>query len=130
MEKVPSLSGVQKMSSREIAELTGKRHDHVMRDIRIMLVDLYGPGRVPSFGDTHRNEQNGQAYTIFLLPKRESLILVSGYSIVMRARIIDRWQELEASFCRAVRRVGCWRGSPSDSQNGLLQHCARASELR
>ena len=28
------------MTSREIAELTGKRHDNVMRDIRTMLDDL------------------------------------------------------------------------------------------
>ncbi len=83
------------MSSREIAELTGKRHDHVLRDIRAMLVELHGEVGVPSFKDTHCNEQNGQIYPIFNLPKRETLILVSGYSVELRARIIDRWQELE-----------------------------------
>lgn len=83
------------MSSREIAELTGKRHDHVMRDARKMLVELHGEGGLPNFGDTQTNEQNGQPYPIYRLPKRETLILVSGYNLSMRAKIIDRWQELE-----------------------------------
>lgn len=85
----------QTMSSREIAELTGKRHDHVMRDIRVMLVELHGEEGLPKFGGTYRNEQNGQEYPCFNLPKRESLILVSGYDVNMRAGIIDRWQVLE-----------------------------------
>lgn len=85
------------MSSREIAELTGKRHDNVMRDIRTMLTELYGEGGLLKFEDTHTNPQNGQSYPIFNLPKRETLILVSGYNVTMRARIIDRWQELETA---------------------------------
>ena len=84
------------MSSLEIAELTGKEHRNVMRDIRTMLTELHGEGGVLSFEHTHTNPQNGQSYPIFKLPKRESLILVSGYSVAMRAAIIDRWQELEA----------------------------------
>lgn len=84
------------MSSREIADLTGKRHDNVMRDAREMLVQLHGNGGILNFEDTQRNEQNGQTYPIYRLPKRESLILVSGYNLAMRAAIIDRWQDLEA----------------------------------
>ena len=93
---------VQKMTSREIAELTGKRHDHVMTDIRKMLLELHGEGGLPSFRDTHRNEQNGQSYPIFNLPKRETMILVSGYSIPMRARIVDRWEALETGKAKPV----------------------------
>lgn len=85
------------MSSREIAELTGKRHDHVLRDARKMLAELFGDEGVPSFGATVLDPQNGQAYPVLRLPKRETLILVSGYSVAMRARIIDRWQELESA---------------------------------
>jgi phage antirepressor YoqD-like protein len=82
------------MSSREIAELCDKRHDHVMRDIRAMLVELYGESDLPRFGGVYQGG-NGESRPCFTLPKRETLILVSGYNIGMRAAIIDRWQELE-----------------------------------
>lgn len=96
MSDLTDPSSVQTMSSREIAELTGKRHDNVMRDIREMLGQLYCEGGVLKFEDTYRNAQNGQTYPVFNLPKRESLILVSGYDVHLRAKIIDRWQELES----------------------------------
>jgi phage regulator Rha-like protein len=84
------------VSSREIAELTGKEHRNVLRDARAMLTELHGAGGVLSFEQTYRDPQNGQTYPAVMLPQRESLILVSGYSVAMRARIVDRWQELEA----------------------------------
>ena len=80
------------MTSREIAELTGKRHDNVMADIRKMLSEL--GLRSPDFsGDLP--DSYGRMQPGFQLPKRETLILVSGYSIPMRARIVDRWEALE-----------------------------------
>ncbi|WBT04807.1 phage regulatory protein/antirepressor Ant [Brevundimonas vesicularis] len=80
------------MSSVEIAELTGKRHDHVMRDIKVMLDELQTPA--PNFGGSYLGA-NRRQFPCFNLPRRECLILVSGYSVELRARIIDRWEELE-----------------------------------
>ncbi|WP_455481273.1 Rha family transcriptional regulator [Bartonella sp. B12(2025)] len=85
---------VQTMSSREIAELCDKRHDHVMRDIRHMLGELYSEEGLPKFGGTYLDKQ-GKPQNCYNLPKRECLILVSGYSTTLRAKIVDRWQELE-----------------------------------
>lgn len=82
---------ITNMSSLEIAELTGKRHDHVMNDIRKMLEEL--GILTPTFSGVRI--VRGKEYEVFNLPKRETLILVSGYSASMRASIIDRWQELE-----------------------------------
>lgn len=92
---VHGLAAQPTMSSREIAELCEKEHRNVMRDIRSMLVELHGEGGTLKFEHTHRNPQNGQQYPVFNLPKRETLILVSGYKLDLRAKIIDRWQELE-----------------------------------
>ena len=88
-------SDVLTMSSLEIAELTGKEHRNVMRDIKVMFEQLGDEGGLLSSEHTYTHPQNGQKYKCYNLPKRETLILVSGYNVAMRARIIDRWQELE-----------------------------------
>ncbi|WP_083868419.1 phage antirepressor KilAC domain-containing protein [Bartonella queenslandensis] len=85
---------IQTMSSREIAELCGKRHDNVMRDIKNILLELYDEKDILKFEGIFFDSMNRQK-TEYLLPKRECLILVSGYSTTLRAKIIDRWQELE-----------------------------------
>ena len=83
------------MSSREIAELTGKRHDNILVDIRKMLTDLFGEGGLLGFQDTYRHPQNGVLYEIFNLPKDLTITLVSGYNVQMRYAITKRWMELE-----------------------------------
>ena len=92
------------MSSREIAALTGKEHRNVMADIRRMLDELHGSGGVLAFQQSYRNSQNKEQPEFFL-PKRETLILVSGYSIPLRARIIDRWQELESNAAASAPAI-------------------------
>jgi len=97
------------MTSREIADLVDKRHDNVMADIRKMLAELYGEDRLLSFqGTVERANPSGGApisSVVYMLPKRESLILVSGYSIPLRAKIIDRWAELEAAASNPVKSL-------------------------
>ncbi len=97
------------MSSREIAELTGKSHDNVLRDARALLL----AGVLKTEETTYKHPQNGQTYPEFILDQRDCLVLVSGYSALLRAKIIDRWQDLESmvvgqlqipsSFAEALR---------------------------
>lgn len=73
------------MSSKEVAALTGKLHKNVLRDIRKMYADLgISPGSNLS--------QDG-----YELSKEDCLILVSGYNVKLRAKIIKRWIELETA---------------------------------
>lgn len=81
------------MTSREIAELTGKDHRHVLADIRKMFEDL---GETSAGFSADLPDAYGRPQPAFNLPKRETYILITGYSVTMRAKIIDRWQELEA----------------------------------
>ncbi len=82
------------MSSREIAELTGKMHKNVLEDIRKMLDGL---GQTSAEFSANLPDTYGRLQQVFLLPKRETMILVSGYSVELRARIVDRWLELEGA---------------------------------
>ncbi|EJF82442.1 Rha family transcriptional regulator, partial [Candidatus Bartonella washoeensis] len=90
---------VPTMSSREIAELCSKQHKHVMRDIKQMLEELHSKSTEPKFGLSEfvgfYKDSTGRTLPCYNLPKRECLILVSGYSTTLRAKIIDRWQQLE-----------------------------------
>lgn len=81
------------MSSREIAELCDKQHQHVRRDIDAMCEGLKVDAS--SFGHIYRDARNREQ-TEYLLPKDLTLTLVAGYNVVLRKRIIDRWMELES----------------------------------
>jgi Rha family phage regulatory protein len=74
------------MTSREVAELTGKDHRNVMRDIREMLEQL--EMGVLNFEHTYLHTQNGRSFPIFKLPKDLTITLVSGYSVPMRHKIV------------------------------------------
>lgn len=91
------------MSSLEIAAYAGKRHDHVMRDIKSMLEEL--GANAPNFGGVYIGG-NGEPRPCFHLPKRETMILVTGYSVSKRAAVIDRWQELEGMVQLATPQAG------------------------
>lgn len=82
----------QTMSSMEIAELTGKRHDNVMSDIRKMLNEL--GLNAPDFSGTQKYGNNNERQ-IFNLTKDLTETLVSGYNVRMRYAIVKRWNELE-----------------------------------
>lgn len=85
-------SNVLTMSSREIAELTGKQHKDVIRDIRNMLNQL--EIQSAQFGAQYK-DSTGRSLPMFNLPKDETLCLIAGYNVQVRMRIIKRWQELE-----------------------------------
>jgi phage regulator Rha-like protein len=125
------------MSSREIAELTNKRHSDILRDIRNLLTQLNGnhnqrmSALVERSDDEeyqrsnrtqykylrkdtieylfdHAFKDSGYSFVLseykdgkgevrpeYLLTKKDALLLISGYDVVLRANVINRWEELE-----------------------------------
>ncbi|MEB0311539.1 Rha family transcriptional regulator [Pseudomonas sp. 10B1] len=80
------------MSSREIANVTGKRHDNVKRDIVVMLKDLKVD--VLSFEDIYLDGRNREQLQ-YLLDREYTDCLLTGYSAPMRMKVVRRWHELE-----------------------------------
>lgn len=80
------------MTSLEIAEVTGKRHDSILRDIRNILsqgVDAH------NFVETSYTDKSNRQQKCYTLTKKGCLILASGYDVILREKIINRWEELE-----------------------------------
>lgn len=84
---------VKTMTSREIAELTGKDHKNVKRDCLVMFNELEIDA--PKFERIYFDSMNRQQ-TEFLLDKDLTITLVAGYNAKVRYLIIQRWQELES----------------------------------
>lgn len=91
--RLAACENVARMSSREIAELTGKQHKDVIRDIRGMRDALVRDG-----ADLRHliERHDARGYTAeFLLDRLLTETLLTGYSIPLRHRVIRRLAELE-----------------------------------
>ncbi|MEL6362307.1 MAG: phage antirepressor KilAC domain-containing protein [Pseudomonadota bacterium] len=94
------------MSSREIAELLEKRHDDVKRSIK-RLVDR-GVIVQPPMADEQDADAMGRSRStsVYHLGKRDSYVVVAQLSPEFTARVVDRWQELEAQVARPAMLTG------------------------
>ena len=85
-------SPVVTMTSREIAQLTNKQHQHVLFDIRKMLVELEEDES--SFRRIYLDSMNRDQIE-YALDRELTETLLTGYSAKLRRAVIARWQELE-----------------------------------
>ena len=90
------------ISSLEIAKITGKNHFDVLRDIRNIISEL--ELTESNFAGSYK-DSSGKANLMFILPKREALILASGYSIKLRTLIIDKLEELSKPQIKELSRM-------------------------
>lgn len=135
MQVATLIHETDKMSSLEIAGITGKAHSNVMRDIRNLIENVNKVGQFTSelaeHSEYHRGDRTqykflsertqdeilnfalgkkdspyliekslykdaqGKDREMYILNKKACMLLASGYDVLLRAKIIDRWEELE-----------------------------------
>jgi len=86
------------MSSREIAELVGSRHDSVKRTMDT----LSDKGLITITQSVEPTIGGGKPATVYLVGKRDSYIVVAQLCPEFTAALVDRWQELEAQVAKPV----------------------------
>lgn len=84
----------QTITSREIAELTGKQHAHVMEAIRTMEPAWVNVGQSNFRLSYYINSQNKQQPQ-YELSKTECLYIATKFNDEARAKLIIRWEQLE-----------------------------------
>lgn len=95
MTQLLNSNGFVSIDSKEIADITGKNHSHVCRDIRNQLKEQDINESI--FGSVYFDKKNEER-NCFALNYEQTMILVSGYSISLRVKIIKRWTELEQKY--------------------------------
>lgn len=82
------------MSSLKIAELTGKEHRNVIRDIRKMLTDIHGEKDALSFEHIYPDAY-GRKQPCFQLDEAHTATLLTGYDAKARFAVTSEWLEMK-----------------------------------
>jgi len=88
---------VARMSSREIADLVGSRHDKVKQSIERLATPKKGAATgvidLPPLGEYR--DSLGRKAAEYMVCKRDSFVVVAQLCPEFTAALVDRWQELE-----------------------------------
>lgn len=84
----------QRMTSLEIAQLSGKQHKDVLKAIRNM-ESAWEKVNGRNFALVDYKDQKGELRPCYLLSKTECLYIATKFNDEARAKLVIRWQELE-----------------------------------
>jgi anti-repressor protein len=85
---------IQTMSSREIADLTNKPHNDVLKAIRAMeeaWLNVTGG----NFSLSEYTDSTGRKLPMYVLSKKECLYIATKFNDEARAKLVLRWEKLE-----------------------------------
>lgn len=87
------------MTSLEIAEVTGKQHQHILRDIDGLLQQGVDAS---NFGLTSYTDSCNRQQRCYHLTPKGCLILASGYDALLREKIINRLEAVETGMAQPL----------------------------
>ncbi|MGB0943654.1 MAG: phage antirepressor KilAC domain-containing protein [Marinomonas sp.] len=90
MLTVQKHNNIDVMSSVDLAELCGVRHDHFMTKAQKVLGDT-----LPNFREREKYNNGRNERTILMLPEREACLMAMSYSYELQAKVYDSWQEMK-----------------------------------
>ena len=114
---------VQTMSSREIANVTGKQHSHILRDCDKLneCYEKLGESKIGSSYYT-AEQQGSKKYKQYLLTRIQCFDLITGYDTELRIKVNRRWEELEKQQVQTC-------SSPPSLPHPNHKHCVDWQEL-
>jgi phage antirepressor YoqD-like protein len=92
--KVMNLERKETMSSKEIADLTGKMHNDVLKAIRIM-EPSWQKVTGGNFPLSEYTDSTGRKLPMYQLSKTECLYVATKFNDEARAKLVIRWEQLE-----------------------------------
>ena len=95
---ISNSASAQTMSSRDLAQLADKRHDNVRRTMDT----LSDKGIITVTQTEEPQPGGGKPTTVYHVGKRDSFVVMAQLSPEFTARLVDRWQELEAKQAPAI----------------------------
>ena len=102
MNELTTINTKQTMTSLQIAEVTGREHKNILRDIRNLIEQ--GADELNFELISYTDDMNREK-PCYQLSGKGVLILASGYNVKLREKIIDRWEALETGQAKPAFSV-------------------------
>lgn len=121
-----SFNEKETMSSLEIAELTGKKHKHVMEAIRKMVPSwkkVCGTDFRLTFRSVEQPNGGTRYEPYYLLTKTECLFIATKFNDEARAKLVLRWERLEKQHISTTTAI-----QPKSSAEMLLLYAQQMVE--
>lgn len=101
---VSLVNGRPAATSLQVAEHFGKRHDHIVRDIRRIISECPGDFTAPNFGVSEYIDETGRSLPMFILHRDGFMLLVMGYTgkkaLQIKLAYIAAFNAMEAELSR------------------------------